>query len=106
MPLILSLPGTTSETQLYADDISDELQQVVANLTAIEERCIALHVSLASKHLATVSRRLAAVATISCPSPFWLDSGDRTSAFSPAPSRRDGRPSWCSARDRARLASA
>jgi magnesium transporter len=73
MPLILSLPGTTSETQLYAEDISDELQQVVADLTAIGERCVALlalHASLASKHLATVSRRLAAVATIFLPISF------------------------------------
>jgi magnesium transporter len=73
MPLILSLPGTTSDTQLYAEDISDELQQVVANLTGIEERCVALlalHASLASKHLATVSRRLAAVATIFLPISF------------------------------------
>ena len=73
MPLILSLPGTTSETQLYAEDISDELQQAVAGLAAIEERCIALlalHASLASKHLATVSRRLAAVATIFLPISF------------------------------------
>jgi len=73
MPLVLSLPGTTSETQLYAEDIADELQQVVANLTTIEERCVALlalHASLASKHLATVSRRLAAVATIFLPISF------------------------------------
>ena len=42
MPLILSLPGTTSGTSLYADDISDQLQQAVAGLTAIEERCSAL----------------------------------------------------------------
>ncbi len=73
MPLILSLPGTTSETQLYADDINDELQQVVAGLAAIEERCVALlalHASLASKHLAVVSRRLAAVATIFLPISF------------------------------------
>jgi magnesium transporter len=73
MPLILSLPGTTSETQLYAEDISDELQKVVAGLAAIEERCIALlalHASLASKHLAVVSRRLAAVATIFLPISF------------------------------------
>jgi len=72
-PLIVSLPGTTGETQLYAEDISDELQQVVASLTAIEERCVALlalHASLASKHLATVSRRLAAVATIFLPISF------------------------------------
>ena len=41
-PLIQSLPGATSETQLYAEDINDELQQVVADFTAIEERCIAL----------------------------------------------------------------
>ena len=64
---ITSLPGTTSETHLYAEDISDQLQQVVAGLAAIEERCSALlvlHASLASKHLAAVSRRLAAVATI------------------------------------------
>jgi magnesium transporter len=73
MPLILSLPGTTSDTQVYADDISDELQQTVASLTVIEERCVALlalHASLASKHLATVSRRLAAVATIFLPISF------------------------------------
>ncbi len=73
MPLILSLPGTTSETQLYAEDISDELQQVVTGLAAIEERCSALlvlHASLASKHLAAVSRRLAAVATIFLPISF------------------------------------
>jgi magnesium transporter len=66
-------PGTTSDTQLYAEDISDELQQVVADLTAIGERCVALlalHASLASKHLATVSRRLAAVATIFLPISF------------------------------------
>jgi magnesium transporter len=73
MPLILSLPGTTSETQLYAEDINDELQQVVAGLASIEERCVALlalHSSLASKHLAVVSRRLAAVATIFLPISF------------------------------------
>ena len=73
MPLILSLPGTTSETQLYAEDISDQLQQAVANLAGIEERCgalLVLHASLASKHLAVVSRRLAAVATIFLPISF------------------------------------
>ena len=73
MPLILSLPGTTSDTQLYAEDIDDELKEVVASLTAIEERCaalLALHASLASKHLAAVSRRLAAVATIFLPISF------------------------------------
>jgi magnesium transporter len=73
MPLILSLPGTTSETQLYAEDISDQLHQVVASLAAIDERCSALlvlHASLASKHLAVVSRRLAAVATIFLPISF------------------------------------
>ena len=72
-PLIQSLPGTSSETQLYAEDINDELQQAVADLTAIEERCAALlvlHASLASKHLAVVSRRLAAVATIFLPISF------------------------------------
>ncbi len=75
MPLILSLPGTTSETQLYAEDINDELQQAVAGLTSIEERCIALlalHASLASKHLAIVSRRLATVATIFLPISFLV----------------------------------
>jgi magnesium transporter len=102
MPLILSLPGTTSQTQLYAEDISDQLQQAVAGLTAIEERCSALlvlHASLASKHLAVVSRRLAAVATISCLSPSWPDSGARTSTSSPGPSKRDGQRSWSSAWD-------
>jgi magnesium transporter len=73
MPLILSLPGTSRDTQPYAEDISDQLQQAVAGLTAIEERCaalLALHASLASKHLAAVSRRLAAVATIFLPISF------------------------------------
>jgi magnesium transporter len=72
-PLIRSLPGATSDTQLYAEDINDELQQVVADFTAIEERCAALlvlHASLASKHLAVVSRRLADVATIFLPISF------------------------------------
>jgi magnesium transporter len=72
-PLIQSLPGATSETQLYAEDINDELQQVVADFTTIEERCVALlglHAALASKHVASVSRRLAAVATIFLPISF------------------------------------
>ena len=72
-PLIQSLPGATSETQLYAEDINDELQQIVADFTAIEERCgalLVLHAALASKHLAVVSRRLAAVATIFLPISF------------------------------------
>lgn len=72
-PLIQSLPGATNETQLYAEDINDELQQVVADFTAIEERCAALlvlHASLASEHLAVVSRRLADVATIFLPISF------------------------------------
>ena len=72
-PLIQSLPGATSETQLYAEDINDQLQQIVADFTAIEERCTALlglHAALASKHVAVVSRRLAAVATIFLPISF------------------------------------
>jgi magnesium transporter len=72
-PLIQSLPGATSETQLYAEDISDELAQIVADFTALEERCVALlglHAALVSKHLAGVSRRLAAVATIFLPIAF------------------------------------
>jgi magnesium transporter len=72
-PLVQSLPGATSESQLYAEDISDQLQQVVAEFTAIEERCAAmlgLHAALVSKHLASVSRRLAAVATIFLPISF------------------------------------
>ena len=95
-PLIQSLPGATSETQLYAEDISDELQQVVAGLSAIEERCaalLALHASLASKHLAAVSRRLRMWPPFSCPSPSSPASGDRTSPCSPAASKRDGRRS-------------
>jgi magnesium transporter len=68
-----SWPGASSESQLYAEDISDQLQQVVAEFTAIEERCAAmlgLHAALVSKHLASVSRRLAAVATIFLPISF------------------------------------
>ena len=74
-PLIQSLPGATSETQLYAEDINDELQQVVADFTAIEERgaaLLVLHASLASKHVAVVSRRLADVATIFLPISFLV----------------------------------
>ena len=72
-PLIQSLPGATCETRLYAEDINDDLQQVVADFTAIEERgaaLLVLHASLASKHLAVVSRRLADVATILLPISF------------------------------------
>ena len=72
-PLIRSLPGVTSETQLYAEDISDQLQQIVADFTGIEERgaaLLVLHASLASKHTAVVSRRLADVATIFLPISF------------------------------------
>jgi magnesium transporter len=82
-PLIQSLPGATSETQLYAADINDELQQVVAAFTSVEDRCAALlvlHASLASKHLAVVSRRLADVATIFLPisflAGFWGENFD------------------------------
>ena len=72
-PLIQSLPGATSETRLYAEDINDELHQVVADFAAIEERCVGLlglHAAPANKHLAAVSRRLAAVATIFLPIAF------------------------------------
>ena len=72
-PLLQSLPGATSDTPLYAEDINDLLQQAVAGFTAIEDRCAALlvlHASLASKHLAVVSRRLADVATIFLPISF------------------------------------
>jgi magnesium transporter len=74
-PLIKSLPGATSETQLYAEDIDDELQEVVADFAAIEERgaaLLVLHASLASKHVAVVSRRLADVATIFLPISFLV----------------------------------
>jgi magnesium transporter len=74
-PLIQSLPGAGSETQLYAEDINDQLQQIVADFTAIEERgasLLVLHASLASKHLAVVSRRLADVATIFLPISFLV----------------------------------
>jgi magnesium transporter len=73
LPLVQSLPGATSETRSYAEDIHDELQEIVADLAAIEERCtglLTLHASLASKHLAVVSRRLATVATIFLPISF------------------------------------
>ena len=73
MPLVLSLPGATPETQMYFEDLSDELQRIVADLTAIEERCItllSLQASLAGNHLAVVSRRLATVATIFLPISF------------------------------------
>jgi magnesium transporter len=72
-PLLQSLPGATSETQMYAEDITDQLQQVVADFTAIEERCVVLlgmHAALVNKHVAVVSRRLATVATIFLPISF------------------------------------
>jgi magnesium transporter len=84
MPLIQSLPGATSDTQLYAEDINDELQQVVADFSGIEERCsglLGLHASLASKHLAVVSRRLAAVATIFLPISFLAGLRSSSSAW-------------------------
>ena len=77
-PLLQSLPGATSNTPLYAEDIDDLRQQAVAGFTAIEDRCAALlvlHASLASKHLAVVSRRLADVATIFLPIPFLAGFG-------------------------------
>jgi len=58
---------------MYAEDITDQLQQVVADFTAIEERCVVLlgmHAALVNKHVAVVSRRLATVATIFLPISF------------------------------------
>jgi magnesium transporter len=101
-PLLQSLPGASSETQLYAEDISDELQQVVADFTAIEERCAALlvlHGSLASKHLAVVSRRLAAVATIFLPISFLAGFWGENFNVLTGSIERDGRRSWSSAWD-------
>jgi magnesium transporter len=72
-PLIQSLPGANSETLLYAEDINNELHQIVVDLTGIDDRCTALlslPASLVCKHLAVVSRRLAAVATIFLPISF------------------------------------
>jgi Mg2+ and Co2+ transporter CorA len=96
MRLVLSLPGATPDSRVYFEDLSDELQRIVADLTAIEERCITLlglQASLAGNHLAVVTRRLARWPPSSCPSRSWPDSGERTSTSSPAVSRRDGRPS-------------
>jgi magnesium transporter len=73
MPLVLSLPGATPESRMYVEDLSDELQRFVADLTAIEERCITLlglQASLAGNHMAVVTRQLAAVATIFLPISF------------------------------------
>jgi magnesium transporter len=73
IPLVLNLPGATPEARLYVEALGDEQQRVVAELTAIEDRCIALlglQASLASNHLAVVSRRLTAVATIFLPIAF------------------------------------
>ncbi len=97
MPLILSLPATTSETQLYAEDISDQLQQVLAGLAAIEERCgalLVLHASLASKHLAVVSRRLAAVATIFLPISFLAGFFGQNFNVLAGSIERDGQRFW------------
>jgi len=73
MPLVLSLPGVTSDAQLYLEDLSEGLQRLVAEFSAVEERCItllSLHASLSGNHLAVVSRRLAAVATTFLPISF------------------------------------
>jgi magnesium transporter len=73
MPLVLSLPGTTHETQMYIEDLGDEVRRFVVDLTAIEERCITLlglQASLTGNRVAVASRRLAAVATIFLPISF------------------------------------
>jgi len=73
MARVMSLPGATPDSHLYLEDLSDELLRIVADLTAIEERCITLlglQASLSGNHLAVVSRRLAAVATIFLPISF------------------------------------
>ena len=91
-PLIQSLPGATSETDLYAEDINDELQQVVADFTAIEERCAACWSARLARKQAPGDRE---PPTRGCghhlpahllPRRFW----DRTSTCSPAASKRDG----------------
>jgi magnesium transporter len=36
------LPGATNDNQIYVHDINDLLQRLVADLAAIEDRCLAL----------------------------------------------------------------
>jgi magnesium transporter len=69
------LPGATNDNQIYVHDINDLLQRTVADLAAIEDRCLALfglHASIASNRQGEVSRRLTAVATIFLPITFLV----------------------------------
>ena len=75
LTLVAQLPGATETSQLYASDITGELQRIVADLIAIGERCVGLfglHASIAGNRQAIVSRRLTAVATIFLPITFLV----------------------------------
>jgi magnesium transporter len=68
-----ALPGAGDDALLYIRDIADELHQLVGDLAAVGERCIAavsLQASLTSSRQADASSRLAAVATIFLPITF------------------------------------
>lgn len=71
----------------------------MADLTAIEERCsglLTLHASLASKQLAVVSRRLAAVATIFLPISFLAGFWGQNFSVLTGSIEKDGPHSWFS----------
>ena len=67
------LPGLTDDDVLYAADISDELHELVADLSAVSERSLGLlglHASITSNRQGAASRQLAVVATIFLPITF------------------------------------
>ena len=71
--IVMSLPGASDESLLYANDVLDELRLIVADLAAVSDRCLGLlglHASLASNRQNAASRQLAAVATVFLPITF------------------------------------
>jgi magnesium transporter len=73
MTVVMSLPGASDDTLLYANDVLDELRLIVADLAAVSDRCLGLlglHASFASNRQNAASRQLAAVATVFLPITF------------------------------------
>jgi magnesium transporter len=71
--IIRELPGSGSDAALYAADVSDELQLIVADLNGVNERSLGLlglHTSLTSNSQGVASRQLAAIATVFLPITF------------------------------------
>ena len=98
--IVMSLPGASDESLLYANDVLDELRLIVADLAAVSDRCLGLlglHASLASNRQNAASRQLAAVATVFLPITFVVGFfGMNFDVADPTTSSRDGWRSSCS----------